>query len=70
MGIIGQLSDLGGPVQAVAEMNIAGNHLESWQELSEVASDPWLCLCWRPPSLVFTDAVGSGVWVRQTGTGK
>jgi len=60
MGIFGRLFDHGEPVQAVAEMNIAGNHLEFWQKLSEVASDPWPYSSWRTPSLVFTDVVVSG----------
>jgi PmbA protein len=61
MGIIGHLFDQGAPVQAVAEMNIAGNHLEFWQKLSEVASDPWPYSSWRTPSLVFADVVVSGM---------
>jgi len=60
MGIIGHLFDQGAPVQAVAEMNVAGNHLEFWQKLSEVANDPWPYSSWRTPSLVFTDVVVSG----------
>lgn len=60
VGIIGQLFEDGKPVQAVAEMNIAGNHLEFWQHLAEVANDPWMYSSWRTPSLVFTDVVVSG----------
>jgi len=61
VGIIGQLFENGQPVQAVAEMNIAGNHLEFWSKLVEAANDPWLYSSWRTPSLVFEDIVVSGV---------
>jgi len=61
IGIVGQLFENGEPVQAVAEMNIAGNHLEFWNKLVEVANDPWVYSSWRMPSLVFTDVVVSGV---------
>jgi PmbA protein len=61
IGIIGHLFEDGNPVQAVAEMNIAGNHLQFWNNLVEAANDPWLYSEWRMPSLVFTDVVVSGV---------
>ncbi len=61
IGITGQLFDHGEPVQAVAEMNIADNHLKFWQKLAEVANDPYLYSSQRTPSLVFTDVVVSGV---------
>jgi PmbA protein len=61
VGITGKLFDKGKPVQSVAEMNIAGNHLEFWHKLSEVANDPWMYSSQRTPSLVFTDVVVSGV---------
>jgi PmbA protein len=61
IGIFGQLFENGKPVQAVAEMNIAGNHLEFWNHLVEVANDPWIYSSRRTPSLVFTDVVVSGV---------
>jgi PmbA protein len=61
VGIIGRLFEKGEPVQAVAEMNIAGNHLEFWKKLAEVANDPWPYSSMRTPSLVFTDVVVSGV---------
>jgi PmbA protein len=41
-------------------MNIAGNHLQLWQRLAEVANDPWPYSSYRTPSLVFTDVVVSG----------
>lgn len=61
VGIFGKLFENGEPVQAVAEMNIAGNHLEFWNKLAEVANDPWMYSSQRSPSLVFTDVVVSGV---------
>lgn len=61
IGIIGQLFEDGVPVQAVAEMNVADNHLKFWQRLAEVANDPWIYSSQRTPSLVFTDVVISGL---------
>ena len=60
VGIYGKLFENGEPVQTVAEMNIAGNHLEFWNRLIEVANDPWIYSSQRTPSLVFTDVVVSG----------
>jgi len=61
VGILGRLFEGGRPTQAIAEMNIAGNHLEFWHRLAEVANDPWPYSSYRTPSLVFTDIVVSGV---------
>ena len=61
IGIIGKLFENGEPVQSVAEMNIAGNHLEFWNKLVEVANDTWVYSPWRMPSLVFKDVVVSGI---------
>ncbi len=61
IGIFGQLFENGEPVQAVAEMNIADNHLKFWHKLAEVANDPWIYSSQQTPSLVFTDVVVSGV---------
>lgn len=61
VGIFGHLFENGEPIQAIAEMNIADNHLKFWQKLSEVANDPWIYSSQRTPSLVFTDVVVSGV---------
>lgn len=61
IGIVGQLFEKGAPVQAVAEMNIADNHLRLWQRLVEVGNDPYLYSAQRVPSLVFQDVVVSGV---------
>ncbi len=60
VGIFGQLFDKGEPVQAVAEMNIAGNHMDIWPKLVELANDPWVYSSERLPSLVFADMVVSG----------
>ena len=60
IGIIGTLFENGKPVQAVAEMNIADNHLKLWHKLVEVANDPWPYSPQRTPSLVFKDVVVSG----------
>lgn len=61
IGIMGKLFENGEPIQTVAEMNIAGNHLEFWQHLSEIANDPWIYSSQRFPSLVFTDVVVAGI---------
>lgn len=61
IGIVGQLYEHGKPVQAISEMNIAGNHLEFWNQLIEVANDPWEYSPYRTPSLVFKDVVVSGL---------
>jgi PmbA protein len=60
VGIAGTLYDKGTPVQAVAEMNIAGNHLSFWNGLVEAADDPWLYSPVRSPSLLFDGVVVSG----------
>jgi PmbA protein len=61
VGIFGKLFENGKPTQAVAEMNIAGNHLKFWNNLIEVANDPWAYSSWRTPSIVFKDVVVSGL---------
>lgn len=61
IGITGKLFDKGEFTQNVAEMNIAGNHLEFWNKLVEAANDPWTYSNIRMPSLVFEDIVVSGV---------
>ena len=60
VGIAGQLFENGAPVHPVAEMNIAGNALEFWPKLIEVANDPYPYSSQRLPSLVFRDVVVSG----------
>jgi len=61
VGIIGKLFENGEPVQSIAEMNIADNHLKFWEKLVEVADDPYPYSSRRTPSLVFQDVVVSGV---------
>lgn len=61
IGIIGHLIENGTPVQAVAEMNIAGNHLEFWKKLEEVGNDPWPYGSWNIPSILINDVMVSGV---------
>jgi PmbA protein len=61
IGISGQLFENGAPVQAVAEMNIADNHLKFWNKLIEAANDPFLSSSRRFPSLVFENIVVSGL---------
>lgn len=60
VGITGQLFENGKPVQAIAEMNIADNHLNFWNKLSAIGNDPWKYSSWVTPSLVFDDIVVSG----------
>ena len=60
IGIIGHLFENGKPVQAIAEMNIADNHLQFWNKLAAVGNDPWPYSSWNIPSLVFDDVVVSG----------
>lgn len=61
VGITGRLFEKGEFIQAVAEMNIADNHLQFWNKLAEAANDPWIYGNFRMPSLVFTDIVVSGL---------
>jgi PmbA protein len=61
IGITGILFENGEPKQAVAEMNMADNHMEFWKKLAEAANDPWTNSSWRMPSLVFNDVVVAGV---------
>jgi PmbA protein len=61
IGIVGELFEKGESVQAVAEMNVADNHLKLWRRLAEVANDPYPYSATRTPSLVFTDVVVSGL---------
>lgn len=61
VGIFGKLFEKGQPVQSVAEMNIADNHLNFWNKLAEVANDTWVYSSIRTPSLVFNDVVVSGI---------
>jgi PmbA protein len=61
IGIIGELFEDGVPVQAVAEMNIADNHLDFWNKLAGIGNDPWQYGSWMTPSLLFNNVVVSGI---------
>lgn len=61
VGIFGKLFEKGQPVQSIAEMNIADNHLNFWNKLAEVANDTWVYSSIRTPSLLFNDVVVSGI---------
>jgi PmbA protein len=61
IGIIGKLFENGMPIQSVAEMNIADNHLNFWNKLSAIGNDPWKYGSWLTPSLVFDDVLVSGI---------
>jgi PmbA protein len=61
IGITGKLFENGVPVQSVAEMNIADNHLNFWNKLAAIGNDPWKYGNWLTPSLVFNDIVVSGI---------
>jgi PmbA protein len=60
MGIKGFYIKDGKIVHPVSEMNIAGNHLELWDHLVEVGSDPWRYSSMRVPTLCFSDVSCSG----------
>jgi PmbA protein len=61
VGVFGHLFDGGVPVQPIAEMNIADNHLKFWTKLVEAGNDPFPYSSLRTPSLVFKDVVVSGI---------
>jgi len=61
VGVSGLLFENGKPVLAIAEMNMADNHLEFWNKLTAVGNDTWKYSSWRLPSLVFDDVVIAGI---------
>jgi PmbA protein len=61
IGIIGHLFENGVPVQAIAEMNIADNHLKFWEKLVDVGNDPWPYSSWNLPSMLINDVVVAGI---------
>ncbi|MBN2487288.1 MAG: TldD/PmbA family protein [Bacteroidales bacterium] len=61
LGVIGQLFENGVPVQAIAEMNMADNHLLFWNKIEELGNDPWIYGGWQSPSIMFNDVVVAGV---------
>ena len=58
--IRGFLVEKGGVIHPVSEMNMAGNHLELWNNLVEVGSDPWPYSSNRAPTLRFKGVQCSG----------
>jgi len=60
MGIKGFYVKDGKIVHPVSEMNIAGNHLELWNQLVEVGNDPWRYGTNLVPTLRFTNISCSG----------
>jgi len=59
-GIQGHWVEGGKIVAPVAEMNLAGNHLEFWNRLLELGNDPFLYSSNRRPSLRFDKVQFSG----------
>ncbi len=59
-GIQGLLLENGEVVQALSEMNVAGNLLELLGNLVEVGNDPWTWSSVRSPALHFADVDFSG----------
>ena len=60
-GISGQYIENGKIVQAVNEMNIAGNLQTLWHQLAETGNDPFHFSPSQIPTLVFNDMVFSGL---------
>jgi len=60
IGIRGHWIENGQRVRPLAEMNLAGNHLETWQRLVEVGNDPWLNSSRRCPSMRFDELQFAG----------
>ena len=59
-GILGSYFENGEAVHPVSSMNIAGNHLEFWNNLIEMADDPYPYSGYRTPSLLFDKVQFSG----------
>lgn len=60
-GISGQYIKNGKIVQAVNEMNFAGNLQSLWHQLAETGNDPFMFSPAQIPTLVFNDVVFSGL---------
>ena len=60
-GIDGFLIEKGKIVKPVSEMNITGNMIQLWANLSEVGNDVYENSSWRMPSLMFKDVDFSGI---------
>ncbi|HSN97691.1 MAG TPA: TldD/PmbA family protein [Candidatus Nanopelagicales bacterium] len=53
LGIRGFAVRNGKIAEPIAEMNLSGNHLETWKKLAAVGNDPYLSSTLRTPTLVF-----------------
>lgn len=60
IGVIGKLFENGVPVKSIAEMNMAGNHLDFWKKLVAVGNDPWKYSSMIMPSIVIDNVVIAG----------
>ena len=60
-GITGQLLENGVPTKSLSEMNVAGNILSIFHQLTAVGNDPWLWSSVRSPTLIFEDIQFSGL---------
>ncbi len=60
LGIKGFLIEKGKRIHPISEMNMAGNHLTLWKDLSEIGSDPWPYSSNRTPTLRFKNVQCSG----------
>ncbi len=60
LGIRGFLIKKGTLIQPISEMNLSGNHLDLWNNLVEIGSDPWPYSSNRTPCLRFIKAQCSG----------
>jgi PmbA protein len=61
IGIRGLWVENGKPTRPIAEMNLAGNHLNFWNKLAELGNDAFLSSSVRCPSLRFDKVQFSGV---------
>jgi PmbA protein len=60
VGIRGMWIKDGKPIKPVAEMNLGGNHLQTWKQLAELGSDVYTYSSTRSPSLRFEPLQFSG----------
>lgn len=60
-GIEGFLIESGEMVQPVSEMNITGNMLQLWSNISEIGNDVNTNSSWLTPSILFKDVDFSGI---------
>ncbi|MBN2497724.1 MAG: TldD/PmbA family protein [Deltaproteobacteria bacterium] len=60
IGIRGYWIEKGRRARPLAEMNLAGNHLEFWKKLAEMGKDAYVYSSWRTPSMRFEPVQFSG----------